>query len=399
MRIVHLNAVNGVLSTGRFCYELTSFLVNNDVESCVLYSTKEKTQYSHKVGNFIENKISAFLTRFTGLNGYFSFNSTNKIIKFLKKYKPNIVHIHNIHANFVNLNYLFKFLHSEKIPIVITLHDCWMYTGGCTHYTLNNCSKWKEECGKCKFFKEIIKSYFFDKTNKMFVDKKNNYLNNEIYVIGVSNWITNEARKSILKNSKEIMCIPNWIDLNKFYPSDYTSVVEKYNLKNKFIILGVASFWNKSKGIEYFVELTSMLNNDEVIVLVGKNILNIENPNIIFIDQTDSIEELRSVYSMANVFLQLSIEETFGLVVLESLACGTPVITNTFTANPDLIDDSIGIILDDLSIDNIYKSIKIIKENYYFYEKNKCVEYVRKRYNKDESLKKYLSLYRRIVEK
>lgn len=399
MKIVHLNAVNGVLSTGRFCSEISKYLQEHGNESYVLYSTKIKTENSYKVGNYVENKFSALLSRLTGLNEYYSFFSTKRLIKKIKMLNPDIVHIHNIHANFVNINKLFKYLNKNNVPVVITLHDCWMYTGGCVHYTLNKCYKWQDKCEKCEFFKEGTKSYFFDKTKKMFLDKKNNYVRDRLYVVGVSRWITNEAKKSILKNANDIICIPNWIDYEKFYPSYSIDYVKKLNLEGKFIILGVASSWNKSKGIDFFVELASELQEDEIIVLLGNNPLGIEHQKILFINQTYSIEELRNIYSMANVFLQLSIQETFGLVVLEALACGVPVITNSYTANPDLIDSSVGIVLNDLSANNIYKNIQNVKDNDVFYNSDKCVDYVKKNFSKENSLNKYLSLYKKIIEK
>lgn len=397
MKVIQINAVYKNSSTGRICFELHNFLKEKGGECLTVYGNR-KGDYEDTVylGNVKTQKVHALLTRITGKVGYFSKKQTRRLLSYIKKEQPDVVHLHNLHANFVCIPKLLKFLAEENVPTVITLHDCFFYTGQCCHYTSNACYKWQEECRDCKFNKL---TWFFDRTKKMFDDKRRLFGNiKNLAVIGVSDWITNEAKKSpILGGAKGIERIYNGIDLGVFKQTDSSFRSEK-GLESKKIILGVASGWSDKKGLNIFNELADRLSENEVIVLVGNANGKILNGKIVNVPATDNVERLVEIYNAADVFVQASKEETFGNVVAESLACGTPVVTNTSTANPELVNEECGIVVEDFTAENVYSAVKeILSQGKSSYSEN-CVKFAENNFNKEKNLSQYLELYKKIVE-
>lgn len=400
MKVLQINAVNLYGSTGRNCFEIAKYLNENGHECYTAYSIGAHTDKSIRISSTIECKIHAFLSRLFGLQGYYSFFSTKKAISIIKNLKPDIVHLNNLHSNYVNVNKLLKYLIKHDIATVLTLHDCWFYTGKCTSYTDAQCNKWKTGCSKCPKLKYDNISWFFDRTKKMWKDKRNLFRSfKRLVVIGVSNWLTNEVKQSFLSVATGIYTIYNWIDFEIFKPCETNVVKERLKLCDYKIILGVSSYWNDGKGLAKFIELSKLLADDERIVLVGK-MPNINLPqNIISIPSTDEVFELVQYYNMADVFLQLSEAETFGKVVAEALACGTPVITNNKTANPEIIGDSCGIILNNLNVDMIYDAIKVIfSEGKAKYSKH-CISFAKSNFDKNENIKRYIEVYESLLNR
>ncbi|RIO01595.1 glycosyltransferase, partial [Mammaliicoccus sciuri] len=347
MKIVQINAVNGIKSTGRTTIELSEFIKNEGHESYIVYSEGLNSDDSFKLGNKIGKKIHGLLSRVVGKQGYYSDYTTKKLIKYLKNIDPDIIHLRNLHANFINIERLMEYIIEYDKAVVLTLHDCWFYTGKCTHYTIDNCFKWKDSCGSCPRLKKDIPSFIFDRTTTMLKDKESWYKQiKKLAVIGVSDWITEEAKKSILVEANIIQRIYNGIDLKKFYPKKNSDFKKKQNLQDKYLILGVASHWTLEKGLNKFIELSEKLDENEVIILIGNISDNQKLPNnIINIKETEKIELLADIYSSVDIFLNLSLEETFGKTTAESLACGTPAIVYNSTANPELIGKGCGEIL------------------------------------------------------
>jgi len=308
--------------------------------------------------------------------------------------------LNNLHANFINLKIILQYLSEYDIPTVITLHDCWFYTGKCTHYTQDECSRWQIKCGNCPRLKKDNKSWFFDRTTKMLLDKHNWFSKiPRLGVVGVSKWITNEVSNSILKNSNIITTIYNWIDLNLFKHIDNNEIRDRYLIHRKFVILGVASEWTSNKGLEKFIELSNHLKEDETIILLG----NIKSKadfvsKIINIPETNEILDLVKIYSMSDVFINLSKEESFGKTTAEALSCGLPVITNSFTANPELINAKCGLILENLNVETVLKAIKLVKQNGKSYYSLNSRMQAEKNFLYEDRAQDYLDLYKRLID-
>ena len=217
MKVLQINAVYGFGSTGRIVLEISECLNTEGIDNKVIACNN--LQGCLKICNSVENKIHALFARVFGLDSHYSYFSTRKILKVIRKYNPDIIHLHNLHSNYINLPKLLKHLAKNDIATVVTLHDCWFYTGKCTHYITVGCDKWQKECGNCPQLKNDIPSWFFDRTTKQLKEKREGFNSiPRLAVVGVSDWITNEAKKSLLKNAKIIKRIYNWIDTETFYP-------------------------------------------------------------------------------------------------------------------------------------------------------------------------------------
>lgn len=402
MKVVQINAVCGTGSTGGICSEISDFLFLHGVENYIFFGFgNNKRTNAKKFNTKLDIKIHALLSRITGLQSYFSVNATRSMLKLLDKINPDVVHLHNLHSNYINLPMILKYLAEKDIATVITLHDCWFFTGRCTHYTEDECYKWKIKCNRCKRLKKDIPSWLFDRSSKMWTDK--NKLFNAIprlAIIGVSDWITNQAKQSFLKNALIFKRIYNWIDLDTFNPKE-SNIKRKYNImEDKFTILSVSAGWNRnSVKFKDAIKLSELIDDDMQMVLVGSGMDKESLPNkIIVIDYVDSKDELAQIYSAADVYVHLSREDTFGKVVVEAMACGTPAVVYDSTALPELIGEFCGFVVDCGNVDEIYKKIlKIVERGKASYS-GCCVDFVRKQFDKKKLLTETLELYADITE-
>lgn len=399
MKVLQINAVSGLYSTGRNSVELADYLNNNGHEGYIAYSIGLPYYKGYKIGNKIDAKIHALFSRVFGLQGYYSARSTIKLLKFISNLKPDIIHLGNLHSNFINIEILLKYIAKENIPTVITLHDCWFYTGKCTHYTIDKCYKWQKNCGNCPRLKKDIPSWFFDRTKKMLNDKKELFSKiPKLAVVGVSDWITNEAKQSFLSSAKILTRIYNWIDLDIFKPADGLEIRKKLRIENKFVILGVAASWSNDKGLNKFIELSDKLKGDTQIVLVGEISDKVALPSsIIYVPKTHNAEELAQLYSMADVFLHLSLEESFGKVIAEAISCGTPAIVLNSTACPEIIDSSCGIVLENYNINDIVESINTIKSKNKSFYSTSTIKRAEQKFNSQLILSDYIGLYNYLI--
>ena len=402
MKVLQINAVNAVASTGTIVADLSDFLLEKGHDCVVAFSKGASNITNHEfiIGNNLDTKIHGLFSRITGKQGYFSVNATRNLLKFMDDYNPDIVVLHNLHGNYINLPMLLQYLAKKDIVTVAVLHDCWFYTGKCCHYTVEQCFKWKDKCGSCPSLKKHNKSWFFDRTGKMLNDKIK-YFNNipKLSVIGVSDWILEEAKSApVFKNAKEFKRIYNWIDTDVFVPSINTELKEQLGLKDKKVILSVAYGWSVNKGINTLIDLSKELQDDERILLVGDIQCDVElNDKIIHITTTNSQSELAQYYSLADVFIQPSLEETFGKVTAEALACGVPVICYNSTTTPELLSEECGIILNDFEpISMLLAARKIINTGKQNYSKH-CRERAIKLFSKQNNISEYIGLLNELV--
>jgi glycosyltransferase involved in cell wall biosynthesis len=399
MKILQINLVNGSKSTGRTTIELTDYLNSNGHQAYVACSFGLGKDYEYQIGTSIGKRLHSLFSRIFGNQGYYSKFSTSKLIKYIDELKPDVVHLRNLHGNYINLNILFDYISRKNLPTVITLHDTWFYTGKCCFYTEANCFKWQKECGNCPQLRRDNPSWFVDKTKSNLLDKKN-WLKNipRLAVIGVSDWITDESRKSILKSANIIYRIYNWIDLDEFQPVESFGLRSSLGLEEQFIIIGVASKWGERKGLSSFIELSQMISDKMKIILIGKIEDKFTLPsNIISIPETHSKKELAQYYSLADVFITFSKEESFGKVTAEALACGTPAIVYDSTANSEIVSEECGYVVDSGNIKKVVEKIKEIELRGKKVYSDNCRKFVTKNFNKEDRIKDYLEIYNKII--
>lgn len=402
MKVVQINAVYGVNSTGRTMKEMHEFCKSCGIESHNFYSTPNSDSDRYEIiGNRIDHKIHAFFSRLFGKQAYFSHVPTFNLVRKLKRITPDIVILRVFHSNYINLPILLNYLSGKDIPTIIVLHDCWFMTGHCCHYTEAGCDKWKYECNHCPEIHGHNESWFFDNSRSIFRNKYSLYHSiPRLAVVGVSDWITNEAKQSpLFSGAKIIRRIYNWIDLYKFYPRDVSVLRGKLKFEsNEFIALGVSMQWSNLKGLNTYLEVARLLPELKII-MIGNMPEGMKLPsNIINIKQTDSTEELAQYYSLANVLFNFSIQETFGKVSAEALACGTPLIVNNTTANPELPGDC-GYFVENNNTNQIICAIRQLQKEDYSILRKKCVDRANSLFEKNKNLGQYIELFNELTSK
>lgn len=399
MRIVQVNETCGTNSIGRTTLELARELEKKGHECLVAYSHDNLGyQNAVRIGSDFDHKVHAVLSRITGLQGYFSYRATKQLLKRLDEFKPEVVHLGNLHSNYVNLKELLMYCSKKRIPVVVTLHDCWLFTGKCTYYIPAKCEKWKEKCGNCPLLHKdnVNPTLFFDRTTKCITDKKKWFdAIPKVSIVGVSEWVANEAKSSIFSKRNPI-AIYNWIDLNIFRPRE-SEIRKQYGLEGKYVILCVAASISRIKGYDEIVTISKGMPENWRIVAIGKETLPLPE-NIIHISHTNDAVQLAEFYTMADVCMNTTQYETFGMVTAEAICCGTPAVVYNNTATPELVDDGCGIIVNQADgVAGILKALKEIETNGKKYYTEACLNAARNRFGKDIGVNKYIELYESLV--
>lgn len=396
MKVVQINAVYEYSSTGRTTTEMHNFLLNIGIDSFVFCSNMHQPEKNvFKIGNKYDYKFHSLMSRLTDTQGLHSKNSTQLLLNHLDEIQPNIVILRNLHANYIHYPSLLNYLAKNDIPTVVVLHDVWTFTGHCCHYTEDNCSKWQTGCNQCPALRKYNKSWFYDNSANNFKLKLDCFRAiPRLAVIGVSKWVADEARMSpVFTNAKLVHYIYNWIDLTKFKPVDGTLIRDKLNLEERFTIVSCAQGWSEAKGLSKIFEVAKLLPENRF-VLVGSMSYTGEFPqNVISVGATASTDELALYYSMADAFLVCSLQETFGKVSAESLACGTPIITNNFTANPEIMGKDCGVICVNNTVEEILDAITTLKVNGKDSYTDNCLSRAKTEFCFDIQMKKYLKLF------
>lgn len=404
MKVLQINAVYGIGSTGTIIKDLHELALGKGIESFVVYSISDvpsnTIKNGYKVGKTFGKKLHAILYRLGGKQAYFSHFSTRKLISFIKRTKPDIVNLHNLHSNYICLNKLLNFLAEEKVKTVITLHDCWFYTGGCYHYTEVGCDKWQKQCGNCpKRFTDLY-AYISENSHNVLADRKKYFgAIDNLTVLGVSDWVTNEAKKSFLKD-KKFFTVKNGIDTDFFIytASDFR---KENDLEDKFVILGLASKFFNPANKETFDGLVSNLTDDERLILLGCSDAQKTNlpKRVIGLDFIKDRDLLRKIYSAADVFANCSREETLSMATLEPQSCGTPSVVYANTGIQEtVLDGKTGFVVKNGDSVAFVEAIKKVKSYGKSYFKSNCREWILDSFDKNKNYRSLIELYERIYK-
>lgn len=402
MNILQINSVLNTGSTGRIAEEIGMVLLEYGFGSYIAYGRTARKSKSEvvRIGSDLDFKWHGIETRLFDRHGLASRKATRAFINEIKRINPDIIHLHNIHGYYLNYQLLFDYLAKADIPIVWTLHDCWTVTGHCSHFESINCEKWRTGCFKCPQKREYPSSLLFDNSTKNWKLKRE-YFNKvrDLTIVPVSDWLSDLLKHSYLSD-KKIHRIYNGIDLNIFQEKDKHILTEKYKLENKHVLLGVTGVWGKKKGLFDFQKLDEFIDHDKYqIIMVGLTPKQIESlpKSIIGISRTESVQELAEFYSLADLFLNLTYEDTFPTTNLEALGCGTPVLTYRTGGSIEAITPETGFIVEKGNIEAVLDAISVVTKNGKDYYSLACRKRAEENYNKEDRYQEYIDLYRELL--
>lgn len=396
MRIAEVNMVD-YGSTGNIMLQVADCAVasGHEVRTFSKRWRKQtpKRKYHSYYGCTLENGIHVLLSRRVGFEGLFSYFGTKQLVRNLKKFRPDIIHLHNLHDSSTCLAVLFKYIRKNNIKTVWTLHDCWSFTGHCPYFTMVKCGKWKTGCFRCPQYKGYPES-IVDDSKFMYKRKKKWFTGvKDMTLVTPSEWLAGLVRQSFLKDYP-VMVIHNGIDLSVFRPtpSDFR---EKHGIpKEKTLLLGVAFGWGKRKGLDVFVSLHGRLDPEKYqIVLVGTDdAADRELPEgILSVHRTQNQTELAEIYTAADLFVNPTREENYPTVNMESLACGTPVLTFRTGGSPEIPDETCGSVVECDDLDALESEIlRIGREKPFSAEA--CLKRAQS-FDMNEKYKEYVKLY------
>lgn len=401
MKVIQINAVYEYSSTGRTTTEMHEYFLQHGIESYVFCTNKEeKGKNIFKFSGICDKKLHSVLSRIFGYQGMYSYFSTKTLIGKLEEIQPDIVHLRVLHSNCINLPLLLRYLGDNNISTVITLHDCWYFTGHCCYFIDSKCDRWKDKCGHCPDFRKWNPSLFFDDSFNLLRLKKDLFGKiKHLAVIGVSDWVTNFIKDSILKNAYIVKRIYNWIDFSKFTLRDSDVIRKSIGIsKDDFVVLGVAQRWTPTKGLDDFIKLANMCSEFKF-VIVGEVYNNKLPDNVVSVGVVSDETRLIDMYSMADVFFNPSLRETFGKVTIESMAAGTPVVAYNATATPELIHDGCGYVVEAGDIHSAYECVqKIYKVGKKLYSES-CRLFAKSEFDKTKLITDYIDLYHSLLKR
>lgn len=380
MKIAYINSVYPYGSTGRIVKGLADFATKKGDEVKVFYGRGEKGE--GKILSKFSLLYGGFLTRLFGSEGLRQKRATKKLVKKLKKFNPDVIHIHNLHGYYINYEILFSYIKKENKKVIFSLHDEWAFTGHCAYF--DECKNYDNNCKNCKNKSGYPKS-LFDNTEKNYLRKKQAFSYKNATFVTPSVWLKGEAEKSFLKDNETVV-IPNGVDLSVFKKTD-SDFREKYGLTGKTLLLGVAYKWTERKGLKYFNSLACDLPENYRIVLVGeaKGV----NGKIIRINKTESKEELAEIYSACDLFVNPTLFENYPTVNVEALACLLPVVTFSSGGSGEVINENNGVAVQK----GDYLALKqAILEKGSAFNKTEMIK-EREGFNEISSYKKYYELY------
>lgn len=403
MKLLQINTTVNSGSTGRIAEEIGKTALDAGMESVIAgaYTNRPSQSGVITIGNHSDRILHGLKSRLFDRHGFGSAGATRILVRQIAELKPDIIHLHNIHGYYLNIEILFGFLKVYRKPVVWTLHDCWSFTGHCAYFDRASCLKWTTECNHCPLISGYPASWFADASEKNYRDKKRLFNSvKAMTLVTPSKWLAGHVSHSFL-SLFPIKIIHNGINLFDFSPIKSTDHVRnKYKLPDKAIILGVASTWDQRKGLHDFVLLSKKLKLSEHIVLLGLSPGQISNlpENITGVGRTENISELAALYSLATVFVNPTHIDNFPTTNIEALSCGTPVITYDTGGSPEAIDEDTGFVIEKGDIDGLYRAIRTVinqgKDQY----TETCRTRTEQHFDKDKQFGQYLDLYKELLK-
>ncbi len=405
MKILQVNTSVNTGSTGRIAEEIGQTIIAAGHTSYIAYGRPGGKSQSHtiKIGSAFDQKMHGLQTRIFDTHGFASATATRRLVDEINCINPDVIHLHNLHGYYLHVGVLFDYLKRINKPVVWTLHDCWPFTGHCCYFDFVKCDKWKTHCEKCPLQKKYPESLVFDNSYKNFDIKKELFSGvNNLTLVTPSSWLAVLLQQSFL-HRYPVSVIHNGIDLSVFKPitEDAFSIRQKLNIGNGAIILGVASVWDRRKGLKDFIQLSEKIDPADKIILLGLTKEQQEGlpRNIIAIERTENITEMVQLYNLATVFVNPTWVDNFPTTNIEALACGTPVITYDTGGSVEAIDGNTGWIVEKGNIESLVNAINTVKQKGKDFFVSKCRARAEALFNNKERFGDYIQLYQSVLNR
>lgn len=388
-------------STGRIT-EAIGAIMKRQGWNCYVVHGARYVGKSHQKSLQVVSKFQEYLHAFGSMlfdrHGLFSNSETKRLIRHLREIKPDIIQLHCIHGYYINYKLLFDYLKDAQVPVVWTFHDCWAFTGHCAHFAFAGCDKWKEGCYECPLLKEYPKSLYVDNSQSNWKQKRESFTAiRDIHIVSVSEWLAKLTKQSFFK-PYPLQVIYNGVDLSVFKPTE-NDVRERFNIpEDKTLILGVATAWGVEKGLNEFIRLSFEKDIKVILIGVPDDIRKILPKDIIVISRTENQKELAAFYSAADMFVNPTYNDSFPTVNIESLACGTPVITYRTGGSPEAVDENTGLVVEQGNFQKLLKSIRLFKDqSFKETHSGDCRNRAIRLFNMNDRFEEYSELYNRLI--
>lgn len=349
MKTLIVNTSDTQGGAARAAYRLHKALLASGVDSQMLVNVKVSNDHTvlgpelkiKRIINRLRPTLEAFSLRLYKNRKPAPFTPawlpSGDIIRKIKQINPDIVHLNWICGGMMGIESLAKI----KKPIVWSLHDMWAFTGGC-HYAAD-CVKFESGCNRCPVLGSNRKN---DLSKKVFDRKRKSFEKmNRLTIIGLSKWLEECAKSSLLFKDKRIVNLPNPIDTDTFKPIEKVIAKDILGLsKNTRLILfgAIGATSDPRKGFKELCEALAKLEVNEIELMVfGSNkpsILPVFGFKTHYIGHLYDNISLQVLYSAADVMIVPSLQEAFGQTATESMSCGTPVVAFNATGLTDIVD-------------------------------------------------------------
>lgn len=403
-RLLQINITANWGSHGKIAEGIGRLVMAHGWESVIAYGRWSNSSQSrlYHIGSMMDERWHCVAARLLDNQGLMSRGATARLIAYINNYRPSLIHLHNIHGYYLHYPMLFEYLSRADIPVVWTLHDCWAFTGHCAHYIYAGCEKWQTHCCHCSQIDAYPKSYFMDRSARNYDLKRAAFTSvSRLTIVPVCQWLKGEVARSFLKDLPTHL-IYNGIDLDAFRPNADKEVARrKYGIPaDKHLVLGVASNWYR-KGLEDFFLLRRSLSDDYAVAVVGLNRVEEEKARrhgLISIRRIGDVGELTSLYTLADVYCNLTWEDNFPTTNLEAMACGTPVVTYRTGGSPEVITPETGIVVDRGDVEGMVQAVRIIVNNGKDGYGCACRQHIRDNYDQSQRFAEYLHLYESMIK-
>lgn len=394
-RLLLINPAKNYGSTGKIVEQIGLLAESRGWEVRVSHTVRYERNSKLKSILFssrLTEQWHALMSLLFDRQGLHSSRKTKLLVRKIKEYNPDIIHLHNVHGYYLNYVVLFRYLAESKIPVVWTMHDCWSFTGHCTYFDMVNCEKWKNQCDNCPNLKDYPRA-LIDRSKKNFNLKKELFTSLQcLTMVPVSQWLGELTRQSYL-GKFPIKVIHNGVDLNTFRITS-----KGQGQSSPKIVLGVTSNgFAGRKGLDDFIALSSILPKEYKIVMIGLHEEELTQlpSNILGMKRTANVEELVDYYNQAAVFINPTYSDNFPTTNIEALACGTPVVTYKTGGSPEAIDEFTGIVVEQGNVDELAKAI--IKITSGPKPATLCRKRAEELFNKDNCFDTYIQLYNSLL--